>query len=346
MSKLIAFLASARASLAAAHTMELNADIPRDTFGMASEIGGCARKAVLELKKPSFYSDRQHMVFERGHIYEMLMEKYLQTKGFMKVSPEKFPSTPGPCYVGGSGPQMGLCHPDYPVGCHIDFCIKQKDGSMHVIETKTTDGLPEDPYGSWVEQLHTQIGLLQMFFPTATIRGSIIARDLNKGREREYNGYAYNENLFEYVVGKGIHLALAKRGEVKPNLDPGPLCGFCNHQKSCPARACNQPLPHEIANTTAKLVALKEKEKALKAEIETAQLALLAFTGEQAFKGESDEVQLVVTAVAESVSVDSKKLKDRFPDIYGEVTKPKAGYIKVEARRKKHPEVAEIAKAA
>jgi len=90
-------------------------------------------------------------------------------------------------------------------------------------ETKTTDGIPDEPYGSWVEQLHTQIGLLHLAYPEAEIRGSILARDLNKGMEREFNGYSYNEQLFEYVLGKGVHIAPGKARRDKTISDAWPL---------------------------------------------------------------------------------------------------------------------------
>jgi len=346
MSRLIQFNAAARAKLAELHSAALNASFDRTKYGSASEIGGCARKATLNVTNPPFFTDKQQMVFERGHVFETVVEGYLQVQGFTKIAPEGFPAAKGPCYVGGAGKQLSLIHPEYPVGCNIDFAVKHKDGNLFVIETKTTDGIPDEPYGSWVEQLHTQIGLLHLAYPEAEIRGSILARDLNKGMEREFNGYSYNEQLFEYVLGKGVHIALAKHGEIRPSATPGPLCGFCDHRKGCPAHQGAQPLPHEVTTHVEKLIALNEQKKRIETELEQVKNELLYYTGERSFRGEAEEVALVVTKVEDSMTVDGPKLKKEYPDIYGEVTKKKSGFVKVEAKRLPSSASAALQKAA
>jgi len=50
------------------------------------------------------------------------------------------------------------------------------------------------------------------------------------------------------------------------------------------------------------------------------------------FKGASDGILINVTSVAESVMIDSSKLKRNYPNIYDQVTKPKAGFVKLEIK--------------
>ena len=76
---------------------------------------------------------------------------------------------------------------------------------------------------------------------------------------------------------------------------------------------------------------LNEQKKALESRLEILKNNILTFA-DGAFKGASDGILINVTSVAESVMIDSSKLKRNYPDIYDQVTKPKAGFVKLEIK--------------
>ena len=336
MAKLVAFNATARARLNAANTASLHDfRLPREQMATASEIGGCARRVVEDIKNPPSHDDHQLLVFERGHIYELVVEQYLLTMGFKRVTPSEFASTPGPCFVGGIKNQLTLEHPELPLGAHADFVVKHKTGDLFVIECKTTDGIPSDPYGSYIEQLHVVMGLLNLEYPGVEIRGSILVRDLNKGHEHEFDGFAFNQGVFDYLSKKGIHLSLAKQGKATPTTTPGPLCGFCNHRPDCPGHAGAVKIPANILDTAEQLERLNSSKKELEKEIDALKNQLLEFTGAR-YRGEEEGITLIATTVGESTTLDSAKLERDFPEAYAACnTKKRAGYTKVEVKRLK-----------
>lgn len=342
MAKLLAFNATARSLLNAANTTSLHDfRLPREQMATASEIGGCERRVVEDLKNPPTHDDHQLMVFERGHIYELVVEQYLSAMGFKKVTPAEFATTPGPCFVGGHKNQLTLEHPDLPIGAHADFVVKHKTGDLFVIECKTTDGIPSDPYGNYVEQLHTVMGLLKLRFTAVEVRGSILVRDLNKGHEHEFDGYAFNTGIFDYLVKKGIHLSLAKQGKAVPTTTPGPLCGCCNHREGCPGHAGAVKIPANILDAAEQLERLNSSKKELDREIETLKNQLLDFTGER-YRGEEEGLTLTATTVGESVTLDSAKLEREYPEAFAACnTKRRAGYTKLEVKRLK-PKAAKV----
>jgi len=336
MAKLVAFNAKARSILNAANTASLHDfRLPREQMATASEVGGCERRVVEDIKSPPVHDDHQMMVFERGHIYELVVEQYLVAMGFKRVTPAEFATAPGPCFVGGHKNQLTLEHPNLPIGAHADFVVKHKDGALFVIECKTTDGIPSDPYGNYVEQLHTVMGLLNLDFPGVEIRGSILVRDLNKGHEHEFDGYAFNQGVFEYLSKKGVHLSLAKQGKAVPTTTPGPLCGFCNHREGCPGHAGAVKIPANILDTAEQLERLNSSKKELEREIDALKNQLLEFTGER-YRGEEDGITLIATTVAESTTLDSAKLEREYPQAFAACnTRKRAGYTKVEVKRLK-----------
>ena len=302
MSKLIQFNATARTMRNAANTASLNNfRLLRELTASASEIPSCARRVVEDIKNPPHHDDHQLMVFERGHTYELMVEQYLLVRGFKKVTQEEFASTPGPCFVGGVGNQMTLEHPELPIGSHADFVTKHKNGGLFVIECKTTAGIPGEPYGSWVEQLHIVMGLLQIAFPNAPeIRGSILVRDLNKGEEVAFDKFSFNQGVFDYLVKKGIHLSLAKQGKTTPTTTAGPLCGFCNHRTGCPGHAGAVKIPANILDIAEQLERLISSKKETEKEIERLKTQLLEFTGAR-YRGEEDGITLTSTTVGASL---------------------------------------------
>ena len=195
------------------------------------------------------------------------------------------------------------------------------------------------------------MGLLAIQSPAVEIRGSILVRDLNKGHEHEFDGYAYNKGVFDYLVQKGIHLSLAKQGKVEPMPTPGPLCGFCNHRQGCPGHAGAIKIPADILDIAEQVDRLSSSKKELEKEIDVLKNQLLEFTGAR-YRGEEEGISLVATTVPENEVdyIDPEKLKTDFPEAFAAIAtkKKRAGYTKVEVKRikLKAPKVAKAPKAA
>ncbi len=365
MGKLMQFNDAARAKINAVNTNSLHDfSFDRNKGASASEMG-CARQTVENLKNPPVHSPKQLRVFERGHVYEIMVESYLVANGYRKVTPADFPAAVGPCFVGGVGNQLTLEHPTLPVGAHTDFVAKHHNGRMTVIETKTTDGIPSEPYGNYVEQLHLQMGLLHHKFPDADIRGSILVRDLNKGEEEEFDGYTFNQSVFDYLLKKSVHLGLAKQGKVVPQTQTGPLCGCCNHQSGCPAFAGASSIPAYILDIAENVERLASSKKEIEKEIDNLKNKLQEFTGAR-FRGEEEGITLTATTVAAGTTLnsdkvksdhlevftacqtsvlDSDKVKSEYPDVFNACqVETRKGFTKIEVKRLL-PKPAKVSKA-
>ena len=197
---------------------------------------------------------------------------------------------------------------------------------------KSTDGIPDEPYSSWVDQLHVQMGLLHLTLdPEVEIGGSILVVDLNAGDYREFNNYSPNDLVFGQLVDKGRHILAAMRNECQPKTEPGFLCGYCQFRHGCPSHAIDMELPPEVHQAGKAFLELNEQKKTIENRLEVLKNDILSFVN-GAFKGASDGVLVNVTQVADSVIVDGKKLKSTYPDIYDQVTKPKTGFLKLEIK--------------
>jgi len=301
---------------------------PRAAMATASEICGCHRKVTLKLKLPSIPTAKELRQKRRGHIFEIDQAERFRIMGFREVDPKEFPKTEGPCFTR----QLVVEHPEHPLGSHLDFVVRHADGSLHIIECKTTDGIPPEPYGNWVDQLHIQLGLLKVNYPAVEIRGSIIAADLSAGEEEEFNSFSPEMTLLDYYVTKGKELIEAKSGKRPPATLPGVLCGFCSYRAGCPAHTDGE-IPADVTERVAEYECLDRRKKDLEKTLEPMKKELIAFFGKR-FQGVTDDgIAVSTTTVAPGETVDAGKLKTDYPDMFAACSKPKAGYTKLEVRR-------------
>ncbi len=314
MSKLAAFLGRAIPTHQKKQSSHLG---DRTVYVGASDIAGCPRKAALGKQFPSDYDIKTLLRFSRGHAAQAMYAEFFTTGGAL------------------FNEEVAVKHPQFPkIRCHIDFLFyaNRQTKRLHIVEMKSTDGIPDEPYASWVDQLHVQMGLLQLTIdPEVQIGGSILVVDLNAGRYREFNSYAPNKLVFNQLIEKGQHILAATRGECAPRTEPGILCGYCPFRTGCPSHAVGLDLPREIVEAGRMYLALNEQKKALESRLDILKNDILTFA-DGAFKGASDGILINVTTVAESVMIDSSKLKRNYPDIYDQVTKPKAGFVKLEIK--------------
>ncbi len=317
MSKLQAFLEKALQNYSQQNSSHLG---DRTKYVGASDIAGCPRKAVLNKLKPQIFDAKTLLRFSRGHAAEDLIENIFQAGG---LCPQR---------------EVELTHPEFPeIKCHIDFLFHSKNsGRYHVMELKTTDGIPDTPYESWVNQLHIQMGLLELDMSGVPISGSILVVDLNAGEWKEFNSFTPNKILFSAMVMKGRHILLSFTNPEKADIEPGILCGYCQHRATCPAFVGTNDLPMEVRNIAARYLEKSESKRSLDKEIKSLKKEIIAFTGNE-FKGQADLIQICVNKVAPSETVDSKRLKKEFSEVYDQVKKQRAGYTKLDIARIKKP---------
>ncbi|MDY0227130.1 MAG: hypothetical protein RBR38_09905 [Desulfomicrobium apsheronum] len=314
MSKLQAFLEYALIQKSTQDSRHLG---DRSKYIGASDIAGCPRKAVMSRLHPVKQNAATLMRFARGHAAEGLVDSIFRAGG---QNPKR---------------EVEVRHPKYPwLRCHIDFLFVGKNGRVHIMELKTTNGIPEAPYASWVNQIHVQMGLLEMSFPDAEIGGSILAVDLNAGQWHEFNNYKPNEILFEHLVEKGqvIKSALdaTKADAVAP--EPGLLCGYCDYCGTCPAHldgACD--VPEEVEILAQQYLETSQAKKECDNRLKKLKSDIFGFTGTR-FKGASDALFIAAFEVGPSEAVDIKALRSRYPEVYEEVKSERAGYIRLDIK--------------
>lgn len=290
----------------------------RSSYVGASDIAGCPRKAVLSKQGEPCHDTRSLLRFARGHLAEDLVDAIFRAGGLVGQR------------------QVELYHPEYPeILCHIDFLFQGRGGRLHVLEVKSTDGLPDEPYGSWVDQLHLQMSLVALHHPGIPVTGSILAIDLNKGQWTEFGAYTPNDLLFSVLLDKGRHIWNALGGQEEPRTEPGFLCGHCPHRAGCPAHNVDSlpELPAEVAQEAAQYLELSQQIAALKGKAEMLSSNLKEFAGEQSLKATAGGLLVKVTQVPASNSVDTRKLQTAYPQVHAEVLKPRSGYARLEVEK-------------
>lgn len=289
----------------------------RTKYVGASDIAGCPRKAVLSKKNPNEQDVKTLLRFARGHVAEHLLAEIFAAGGLKFDRETEIP------------------HPEYSfIRSHLDFLFSSSR-RLHVVELKTVDGIPNEPYSSWVNQLHTQMGLLELDRPGIPIGGSILALDLNAGDWHEFNSYRPNKIIFNVMIEKGRHIWNALAGQEEPRTEPGFLCGHCPHRALCPAHNVDglPELPTEVAQEAAQYLELSQQIAALKEKAEVLSANLKTYVGAQSLKATAGDLLVKVSQVPASSSIDSRKLQSDYPQVHSEVLKTRAGYARLEVER-------------
>lgn len=282
----------------------------------ASDIGNCPRKVVLGKRQPKTHDTRTLLRFTRGHLAEDLLADIFIAGG------ARFER------------EAEVVHMTEPFRCHLDFLFGERRGQtpLHILEVKSVSGIPTEPYSGWIDQLYFQIGMMTEAHPERRITGSILSLDLNAGEYREFDGFANREDIYTLLLDKGRHMAAALRGETDPRAETGVLCGYCDHRGDCPSFSCDPvPIPADVAQLAQRYIETNttkgEAENALKQIKEQ----IVAFTGNR-FRGQTNEFAILVSTIGPSETVDSKLLQSKYPDVFADVLKPKAGFTKLEVR--------------
>lgn len=197
----------------------------RSTYVGSSDVAGCPRKAVLSKIEPPDHELATLIRFSRGHLAEQLIVSALQNTSYKWEY------------------QKEVVHREQPFKSHIDFVFNGKNVLMD-LEVKTVSSIPKTPYESWIQQIHFQMGLLQEQYPKKSVRGSVLAIDLNDGKIKLFNGFEYDSMLYEGLLQKASHIWQCVRDiETEPQTQAGPLCAWCIYRPGCPAYDRNMDIP-------------------------------------------------------------------------------------------------------
>lgn len=289
----------------------------RATYIGASDIGGCPRKVVFSKLYPVAHTTKTLMRFSRGHLAEEMLDKIFTAGG---ATYER---------------QVEVSHHAEPFRAHLDFLFfgGTETSPLHVLEVKSVASFPDEPYPSWLDQLFFQMGLLREQYPQARITGSILAVDVNAGEYQEYAGFAPNDDVFQYLVSRGLYLLACLGDQEDPRPETGLLCGFCDYRDDCPAFACEQvSIPGDVEVLAQRYSELNEVKGTAEKELKTIKGEIVNFTGER-FRGGTERLEIIVSSVGPSETVDGKLLQAQFPEVYRQVLKPKAGFTKLEVRQ-------------
>ena len=155
--QLLLTLQAALQQLAVQHTVETLGD--RATYLGTSEIGACPRKTILSKLNPPQSDLVTLLRFRRGHMAEDIVAAAFTAAGFTNFQRQVEVRAPG----------------DVPVAAHIDFVFTSPARkTMAVLEVKSPETLPDQPFGSWETQLYLQMGLL-----AAANRGILYVDEVN-----------------------------------------------------------------------------------------------------------------------------------------------------------------------
>lgn len=254
--------------LAIQQTVETLGD--RATYLGASDIGACPRKTILSKLNPPSADLVTLLRFRRGHMAEDIVAAALTAAGF-----SNFKRQVEVRYAG-----------DVPVTAHIDFVfISEPRKTMAVLEVKSPETMPADPYGSWESQLYLQMGLLAAGNPEYTVeKGAILAVNFGEQGMQLFNGYTPQTTIYEGLIDRATTIwndyqSFAAGELTTPVMEAGPLCGYCPFVADCPKFDAEEV--QELTESVEILTELQKQQKALETEINIRKNNLLAIVAQR-----------------------------------------------------------------
>ncbi|MEA2098931.1 MAG: Dna2/Cas4 domain-containing protein [Campylobacterota bacterium] len=198
----------------------------RSTYIGASDIGGCPYKTIMSKRNPPVHSLQQQIIFQRGHLAEILVSKMLD--GLNVIDQYEVMENIG----------------EIPLKAHLDKIVKSKDRCV-VVEVKTVPAPVDEPYESWVMQVMLQMGML-LEECEHNVQAYILAMDLNSGWLKTFE-IEFDDSLFELCLSKKQHIEDAMLGLVEPKCIIQYYCGSCPYKMSCPKQGqFAEDLPEDI----------------------------------------------------------------------------------------------------
>lgn len=294
--KFLNFLENGIKAFSKKNTMETLGD--RSQYVGSSDIGQCPRKAFLSKTMPVEASFQQELVFLRGHMAETVIQLGLQG-GEVPFDNQ--------VEVAGEG--------DYAfIKTHIDF-VADMDNESIVIECKSTNAIPQEPYLSWILQVQLQMGLLRK--QKKVERGIIAVINLNSGVLEAFD-IPYSEEMFKMALDRAKNLWEALETKQEPQGETGSLCSFCSYKANCPLlHKGADSLPLELEQDALRYAELQKASKEAQKEADGLKSKLMDFmsaTGTK--KVQVQDLSLSYSLMKGRVSVDSKALAEQHPEIF------------------------------
>lgn len=300
--QLMTTLQAALQQLALQQTVETLGD--RSTYLGASDIGACPRKTILSKLHPPQPDLATLLRFRRGHMAEDIVAAAFTAAGFTN-----FRRQVEVRYAG-----------DVPVTAHIDFVFTSEAAkTMAVLEVKSPETMPTDPYGSWETQLYLQMGLLADSYPDYTVnKGAILAVNFGDHGMRLFNGYSPQTTIYEGLIDRAASIwqdyQRFTAGELTtPAMEAGPLCGYCPFVADCPKFEAEEV--KELTESVEILTELQKQQKGLDAEIDSRKADLLAIVNQRGpLKAHG---RLLQKAIRSRKALDTERLTE-FLQEYGQ----------------------------
>lgn len=300
--QLMTTLQAALQQLALQQTVETLGD--RSTYLGASDIGACPRKIILSKLHPPQPDLVTLLRFRRGHMAEDIVAAAFTAAGFTN-----FRRQVEVHYAG-----------DVPVTAHIDFVFTSEAAkTMAVLEVKSPETMPTDPYGSWETQLYLQMGLLADSYPDYTVnKGAILAVNFGDHGMRLFNGYSPQSTIYEGLIDRAASIWQVYQrftaGElITPAMEAGPLCGYCPFVADCPKFEAEEV--QELTESVEILTELQKQQKGLETEIDTRKADLLAIVNQRGpLKAHG---RLLQKAIRSRKALDTERLTE-FLQEYGQ----------------------------
>jgi CRISPR-associated exonuclease Cas4 len=256
-------LQAALQQLAIQHTVETLGD--RATYLGVSEIGACPRKTIFSKINPPQADLVTLLRFRRGHMAEEIVAAAFTAAGFTN-----FERQVEVHYAG-----------DVPVTAHIDFVFTSKvRKTMAVLEVKSPETIPTEPYGSWETQLYLQMGLLAAAYPDFTVeKGAILAVNFGSSGMALFNGYTPQATIFAGLLERACTIwndyqHVMTDSSAIPAMEISPLCGYCPFVADCPKFEAEEV--RELTESVEILTELQKQQKNLETDIDIRKRDLLA----------------------------------------------------------------------
>lgn len=293
--QLMITLQAALQQLAREHSQETLGD--RATYLGASDIAACPRKTILAKLNPPYPDLVTLLRFRRGRMAEEIVAAAFTAAGFTN-----FERQVEVRYTG-----------DVPVTAHIDFVfISETRKTMAVLEVKSPETIPRQPYASWENPLYLQMGLLAAAYPDYTVeKGAILAVNFGAAGMELFNGYQPQATVFEGLIERARTIwddfrKVRADSSTVPAMEISPLCGYCPFVAGCPKFEAEEV--RELAESVEILTELQQQQKNLEQEIDIRKKDLLALvTARGPIKAHG---RLLQKATRTRTSLDMSRLAD------------------------------------
>jgi CRISPR-associated exonuclease Cas4 len=280
----------------------------RSTYIGASDISGCLRAAYLNKTSKREEDIKQLLIFERGHAFENIVEKFFYGMTYKKQVEIKGAKTSN----------------GFPLKPHLDFVLYDKAAkTATVVEAKSTKG-EITLYDSYVFQLQLQMGLLQAQCGSDwKVNGFVFVLNM----EGEYNTYFQEQSktLFDMQLQKADVLADALKKRKEPLGEPQLYCSSCPFKEDCPAisKGVDVQLPMNMKLKIRELQKLKDTERKIKSLKETVK-GFMEATNVNVAKCDNSTVSLV-RGKGDAYKLDVNLLRIEQPEVYAKYRKPENG---------------------